>query len=248
MGRKPKNTKTTKTTVSPRRKKETSPEQLPVSEPLSEPLTELAETAGEGRESVEGGEVEEEAPIVVLSREAVQEVLETVARMPYPGVGMRTIAGILRGETRANWLSFIARTESWGAFFPNPLPVVEAFLRELVRAGYLEGSHFVRLTEQGQRVLEGLETPVNRRQLKMVSRKVRPLLWKLLLLRARLVNEGKAPGLFKDEVLLQLLEKQPTNLKELKRLKGVGKFILQRLGKEIVQIIREFRAASEKEP
>jgi superfamily II DNA helicase RecQ len=105
----------------------------------------------------------------------------------------------------------------------------------------LEGSHFVRLTERGQRVLENQEPPAVRRRLKLVSRKVRPLLWKLLLLRARLVNERKAPGLFKDEVLLQLLEKQPTTIEELMQIKGVGKFIVQRLGNEIIQIIQSFR-------
>ncbi|MFN3421768.1 MAG: HRDC domain-containing protein, partial [Armatimonadota bacterium] len=96
-------------------------------------------------------------------------------------------------------------------------------------------------TERGQRVLENQEIPSVRRRLKLVSRKVRPLLWKLLLLRARLVNERKAPGLFKDEVLLQLLEKQPTTLDELKQIKGIGKFIVQRLGEEIIQIISSFK-------
>ncbi|MCX7642486.1 MAG: HRDC domain-containing protein [Armatimonadetes bacterium] len=189
----------------------------------------------------------EEKAIVVRGREAVREVLEMVAQMPYPGVGLRTIAGILRGETRANWLSYIARTESWGVFFPNPLPVVESFIRDLIRSGYLEGSHFIRLTERGQRVLENQETPSVRRRLKLVSRKVRPLLWKLLLLRARLVNERKAPGLFKDEVLLQLLEKQPTTLDELKQIKGVGEFIVQRLGEEIIQLINSFRSNAKNE-
>jgi len=165
-----------------------------------------------------------------------------VSQMPYPGVGLRTVAGILRGETRANWLSYIARTESWGVFFPNPLPVVEGFVRDLIRSGYLEGTHFIRLTERGQRVLENQETPSVRRRLKLVSRKFRPLLWKLLLLRARLVNERKAPGLFKDEVLLQLLEKRPTTIEELKQIKGVGKFIVQRLGEEIIQIINSFQS------
>jgi ribonuclease D len=56
-----------------------------------------------------------------------------------------------------------------------------------------------------------------------------------------LVNERKAPGLFKDEVLLQLLEKQPTTIEELMQIKGVGKFIVQRLGNEIIQIIQSFR-------
>jgi ribonuclease D len=58
-----------------------------------------------------------------------------------------------------------------------------------------------------------------------------------------LVNERKAPGLFKDEVLLQLLEKQPTTIEELKQIKGIGKFIIQRLGDEIIQIVRSFRSA-----
>jgi superfamily II DNA helicase RecQ len=58
-----------------------------------------------------------------------------------------------------------------------------------------------------------------------------------------LVNERKAPGLFKDEVLLQLLEKQPTTIEELMQIKGVGKFIVQRLGDEIIQIVRSFRSA-----
>jgi ribonuclease D len=58
-----------------------------------------------------------------------------------------------------------------------------------------------------------------------------------------LVNERKAPGLFKDEVLLQLLEKQPTTIEELKQIKGIGKFIVQRLGDEIIQIVRSFRSA-----
>ncbi|MCS7263976.1 MAG: HRDC domain-containing protein [Armatimonadetes bacterium] len=191
--------------------------------------------------AIHEGAIDEEKPIVIREREAVQEVLETVAKMPYPGVGLRTIAGILRGETRANWLSYIARTESWGVFFPNPLPVVENFIKELVRIGYLEGTHFVRLTERGQRVLENQETPAVRRRLKLVSKKIRPLLWKLLLLRARLVNEHKAPGLFKDQLVLQILENQPTTLEELRKLKGVGKFIAQKLGQEIVQIIRSFQ-------
>ncbi|MCS7188114.1 MAG: HRDC domain-containing protein, partial [Armatimonadota bacterium] len=112
---------------------------------------------------------------------------------------------------------------------------------ELVRIGYLEGTHFVRLTERGQRVLENQETPAVRRRLKLVSKKIRPLLWKLLLLRARLVNEHKAPGLFKDQLVLQILENQPTTLEELRKLKGVGKFIAQKLGQEIVQIIRSFQ-------
>jgi ribonuclease D len=56
-----------------------------------------------------------------------------------------------------------------------------------------------------------------------------------------LVNERKAPGLFKDEVLLQLLEKQPTTIEELKQIKGIGKFIVQRLGNEIIQIVQSFR-------
>lgn len=191
------------------------------------------------------GEAENEKPILTREGEAVREVLETVAKMPYPGIGLRTIAGILRGETRANWLSYIARTESWGVFFPNPLPIVENFIKELVRLGYLEGTHFVRLTERGKRVLEDQEQPTARRRLKLISRKVRPLLWKLLLLRAKLANERKSPGLFKDELVIQLLEKQPNTLEELKKLKGVGKFIAQNLGEEIVQIIRSFRNSQE---
>lgn len=168
-------------------------------------------------------------------------VLETVAQMPYPGVGLRTIAGILRGETRANWLSYIARTENWGALFPNTLGSVESFLRDLVRAGYIEGKHFVRLTEKGQQALEGAdELPVPRRPLRVVPESLRPLLWKLLLLRARLVNERKAPGLLKDSVLLQLLRRPPRRVSDLKKLQGVGTFIADNLGKEIVRIVREF--------
>jgi superfamily II DNA helicase RecQ len=241
MGRKPK--AQTKTSARSRRKslkpKETAT--LPT-ELQAETMTEAFEEAAE----VEGGG-DEESPIFTRSSEAVREALEMVAKMPYPGVGLRTIAGILRGETRANWLSYIARTESWGVFFPNPLPAVENFIRDLIRAGYLEGTHFVRLTERGQRVLENQEPSATRRRLKIVSRKVRPLLWKLLLLRARLVNERKAPGLFKDEVLLQLLEKQPTTIEELKQIKGIGKFIAQRLGNEIIQIIQSFRDAKRDE-
>jgi superfamily II DNA helicase RecQ len=237
MGRKPK--AQTKTSARSRRKASKLQETVPLP---SEFQTEEA-----GVEAFEVAEFEErsdeENPIVVRGREAVREVLEMVANMPYPGLGLRTIAGILRGETRANWLSYIARTESWGVFFPNPLPTVENFLKELIRAGYLEGSHFVRLTERGQRILENQEPPAVRRRLKLVSRKVRPLLWKLLLLRARLVNERKAPGLFKDEVLLQLLEKQPTTIEELKQIKGIGKFIVQRLGNEIIQFVQSFRSA-----
>lgn len=232
MGRKPK----VKTKLTSRSRKKTfKPDetQLPPStlkpEEMEEEVLEQEGKSDEGR------------VIVVRGREAVLEVLEMIAQMPYPGVGLRTVAGILRGETRANWLSYIARTESWGVFFPNPLSAVEGFLRELIRSGYLEGSHFIRLTEKGQRVLENQEVPSIRRKLKLVPRKVRPLLWKLLLLRARLVNERKAPGLFKDEVLLQLLEKQPTSVEEIKKIKGVGRFIAQRLGEEIVQIITSFR-------
>ena len=80
-----------------------------------------------------------------------------------------------------------------------------------------------------------------RRSLAVVPRTLRPLLWKLLLLRARLVNERKAPGLLKDEVLLQLLEKRPTKPSELKRLRGVGAFIANELGKDILRVIREFQ-------
>ncbi len=237
MGRKPRSqskplTRSRKKTPK-QAEKETMPMMQQTKEMVGEPMVEESEE--------QKGATDEEMPVVVREREAVKEVLETVAKMPYPGVGLRTIAGILRGETRANWLSYIARTESWGVFFPNPLPVIENFIRELVRVGYLEGTHFVRLTERGQRVLENQEPTAIRRRLKMVSRKVRPLLWKLLLLRARLVNEHKAPGLFKDELVLQLLEKQPTTLEELKKLKGVGKFIAQKLGEEIVQIIRSFQ-------
>lgn len=238
MGRKPKTQ--TKPAVRSRKKtpKQTETENLSMQPQYGEVTEEVTEAVEELERDLP---VDEEKPIVIREREAVKEVLETVAKMPYPGVGLRTIAGILRGETRANWLSYIARTESWGVFFPNPLPVIENFVRELVRVGYLEGKHFVRLTERGQRVLENQEPPAIRRKLKLVSRKVRPLLWKLLLLRARLVNEHKAPGLFKDELVIQLLEKQPTTLEELKKLKGVGKFISQKLGDEIIQIIREFR-------
>ena len=237
MGRKPKTQ--TKTSARSRRKS------LKPEETATLPTELQAETTTEAFEEVAEleGKEDEESPIFTRSSEAVREALEMVAKMPYPGVGLRTIAGILRGETRANWLSYIARTESWGVFFPNPLPAVENFIRDLIRAGYLEGSHFVRLTERGQRVLENQEPPAVRRRLKLVSRKVRPLLWKLLLLRARLVNERKAPGLFKDEVLLQLLEKQPTTIEELKQIKGIGKFIVQRLGDEIIQIVRSFRSA-----
>ncbi len=190
------------------------------------------------------GEFHEESPedsvTILQGPEAVWEALETVAKMPPPGIGLRTIAGILRGETRANWLSYIARTESWGAFFPNPLPTVEAFLRELIRAGYLEGTHFTRLTEQGQRVLEQQEPPTVRRRLKLIVREARPLLWKLLLLRARLVNERKAPGLLKDAVLLQLLKTRPTDVDALKGIKGVGSFIAQQLGERIVEVVKSF--------
>lgn len=233
MGRKPK----VRTKSTPRSLKKTF---KPV-EPSSS-LPTIQPDEGEVEEATEQEErSNEERTIFIRGREAVREVLEMVSQMPYPGVGLRTVAGILRGETRANWLSYIARTESWGVFFPNPLPVVESFLRELIRSGYLEGSHFIRLTERGQRVLENQEIPSVRRRLKLVSRKVRPLLWKLLLLRARLVNERKAPGLFKDKVMLQLLEKQPKTVEELKQIKGVGKFIVQRLGEEIVQIIKSFQ-------
>ncbi len=232
MGRKPKaQTKAT----SRSRKKTIKPTETPSMLSTLQPdeMEEVME-----QESVS----DEEKAIVIRGREAVREVLEMVSQMPYPGVGLRTVAGILRGETRANWLSYIARTESWGVFFPNPLSVVEGFVRDLIRSGYLEGTHFIRLTERGQRVLENQETPSVRRRLKLVSRKFRPLLWKLLLLRARLVNERKAPGLFKDEVLLQLLEKRPTTIEELKQIKGVGKFIVQRLGEEIIQIINSFQS------
>ncbi len=235
MGRKPKKT----TTVTTRNRKRAAPKPSETTEPLL--------TAEPEEELIEAPEAEGEKPFALRGREAVQEALETVAKMPYPGVGLRTIAGILRGELRANWLSYIARTETWGAFFPNPLPAVESFLQELVRAGYIEGSHFPRLTERGQGVLNNQETPTVRRRMKVISPSVRPLLWKLLLLRARLANERKAPGLLKDEVILQLLERQPTTLDELKQLKGVGKFILQRLGEEIVRIIKEFRSSG-KEP
>lgn len=190
---------------------------------------------------------DEKRPIFLSSREAVREVLDMVGKMPHPGLGSRTIAGILRGETRVNWLSYIARTESWGVFFPNPLPTVENFIKELIRAGYLEGIHFIRLTERGQRVLENQEVPTVRRRLKVVSKRVRPLLWKLLLLRARLANERKAPGLIKDEVLLQLLEKQPTTIEELKQIEGISEFIIQKFGDEIIQIINSFRGAEEGE-
>lgn len=237
MGRKPKTTTTEKATRQRPKKGNLKTEK---------PLTTSPEVAlREEEEALEGVAEErperDEKPIALRAKEAVREVLETVKRMPYPGVGLRTIAGILRGETRANWLSYIARTESWGAFFPNPLSTVEAFLRELVRAGYLEGTHFTRLTERGQRVLDGQEAPIVRRRLKVVSPKVRPLLWKFLLLRARLVNERKAPGLFKDETMLQLLEKQPTTMQELKQIKGIGDFLLRHLGEEILHLIRSFR-------
>ncbi len=235
MGRKPKKTKVVTT-----RKRKTAAGKP--SEPMDPLLT--AELEGE---LVEAQEVEGEKPFAFRGREAVQEALETVAKMPYPGVGLRTIAGILRGELRANWLSYIARTETWGALFPNPLPAVESFLQDLVRAGYIEGSHFTRLTERGQGVLSNQEAPAVRRRMKVISPSVRPLLWKLLLLRARLANERKAPGLLKDEVILQLLERQPTTLEELKQLKGVGKFILQRLGEEIIRLIQQFRSSG-KEP
>lgn len=243
MGRKPKS----QAKVNSKSRKKTPKTEKTLTSPSDFQLDEtetLTETVPE--ESMEPeGVGDEEKPIVVSGKEAVHEVLEMVAKMPYPGVGLRTIAGILRGETRANWLSYIARTEGWGVFFPNSLPAIENFLRELIRSGYLEGSHFICLTEQGQRALENREMPSVRRRLKLVSRKFRPLLWKLLLLRARLVNERKAPGLFKDEVLLQLLEKQPTTVEELKQVKGIGKFILQNLGNEIVQIIKSFRSANE---
>lgn len=247
MGRKPKSqskvtAKSRKKTPKTKTKKTLTPSsdfQLDETKALTETVLE---------ESVEPERAgDEEKPIIVSGKEAVQEVLEMVAKMPYPGVGLRTIVGILRGETRANWLSYIARTESWGVFFPNSLPAIENFLWELIRSGYLEGSHFIRLTEQGQRALENQEMPSVRRRLKLVSRKSRPLLWKLLLLRARLVNERKAPGLFKDEVLLQLLEKQPTTLEELKQVKGIGRFILQSLSNEIIQIIKSFRNANDGE-
>lgn len=247
MGRKPKSQ--SKVTAKSRKKTPKTKTKKTLTPPSDFQLDEtkaLTETVLE--ESVEPERAgDEEKPIIVSGKEAVHEVLEMVAKMPYPGVGLRTIAGILRGETRANWLSYIARTESWGVFFPNSLPAIENFLRELIRSGYLEGSHFIRLTEQGQRALENQEMPSVRRRLKLVSRKSRPLLWKLLLLRARLVNERKAPGLFKDEVLLQLLEKQPTTLEELKQVKGIGRFILQSLGNEIIQIIKSFRNANEGE-
>jgi len=114
-------------------------------------------------------EVGEEDTFALPGQQITRLVLETVAQMPPPGVGLRTIAGILRGETRANWLSYIARTENWGALFPNSLASVEALLQDLVRAGYIEGKHFVRLTEKGQRALEDAnELPVPRRPLKAV--------------------------------------------------------------------------------
>jgi DNA-binding PadR family transcriptional regulator len=191
-------------------------------------------------------EVGEEDTFALPGQQITRLVLETVAQMPPPGVGLRTIAGILRGETRANWLSYIARTENWGALFPNSLASVEALLQDLVRAGYIEGKHFVRLTEKGQRALEDAnELPVPRRPLKAVPSSLRPLLWKLLLLRARLVNERKAPGLLKDSVLLQLLQHPPKRLSELKKMKGVGAFIANNLGKEIVRVVREFFQRSE---
>lgn len=241
MGRKPKS----QAKVTAKSRKKTPKTEKTLTSPLDFQLDETETILEESMEPEGVGD--EEKPIIVSGKEAVHEVLEMVAKMPYPGVGLRTIAGILRGETRANWLSYIARTEGWGVFFPNSLPAVENFLRELIRSGYLEGSHFIRLTEQGQRALENQEMPSVRRRLKLVSRKFRPLLWKLLLLRARLVNERKAPGLFKDEVLLQLLEKQPTTVEELKQVKGIGRFILQNLGNEIVQIIKSFQNANEGE-
>ncbi len=195
---------------------------------------------GVGVEFGEGVLGEEDA-FSLPGQQIARLVLETVAQMPPPGVGLRTIAGLLRGETRANWLSYIARTENWGALFPNSLGSVEALLRDLVRAGYIEGKHFVRLTEKGQRALDGVdELPVPRRPLRVIPPSLRPLLWKLLLLRARLVNERKAPGLLKDSVLLQLLERPPKRVSDLKKLKGVGSFIVHQLGKEIVRIVREF--------
>lgn len=200
-----------------------------------EPTEEMVPSV-EGRDPDAGDDT-----FTVPGQQIARLVLETVAQMPYPGVGLRTIAGILRGETRANWLSYIARTENWGALFPNTLGSVESLLRDLVRAGYIEGKHFVRLTEKGQRALDGAdELPVPRRPLRVVPESLRPLLWKLLLLRARLVNERKAPGLLKDSVLLQLLQQPPKRVSDLKKLKGVGTFIANNLGKEIVRIVREF--------
>jgi len=108
MGRKPKaQTKAT----SRSRKKTIKPTETPSMLSTLQPdeMEEVME-----QESVS----DEEKAIVIRGREAVREVLEMVSQMPYPGVGLRTVAGILRGETRANWLSYIARTESWGVFFP----------------------------------------------------------------------------------------------------------------------------------
>ena len=58
-------------------------------------------------------------------------------------------------------------------------------------------------------------------------------------------NERKAPGLLKDRVLLQLLQHPPKRLRELKKMKGVGAFIANNLGKEIVRVVREFFQRSE---
>lgn len=230
-----------------RRPKPIASSPTPTTDPA--PATVRRTRARGQRAAPEGEEVgaTESSLFAASGQEVARLVLETVAQMPYPGVGLRTIAGILRGETRANWLSYIARTENWGALFPNPLASVEAFLRDLVRAGYIEGKHFVRLTDRGQRVLEGSEDPpVPRRPLKAVPRELRPLLWKLLLLRARLVNERKAPGLLKDAVLLALLEKRPTKVSALKGIKGIGAFIARQLGKEIIRIVREFEQSRER--
>ncbi len=172
----------------------------------------------------------------------VREALSFVADAMPSALSLKTIARILKGEARADWLSYIARTDSWGTFLPTPVEQVQAFLRDLVDLGLLKEGRGLRLTEEGKKFLEqdgAVLPPVT--SVRLVDRRHRRLLWKLLLLRARLTSGRRGSSLLPDDVVLRILRKRPATLDDLSSLAGVTEELIEKAGYDIIALVREAR-------
>ncbi|MCS7223745.1 MAG: HRDC domain-containing protein [Armatimonadetes bacterium] len=172
----------------------------------------------------------------------VREALSCVAETMPAALSLKTIARILKGEVRSDWLSYIARTESWGTFLPTPLEQVETFLKELVRIGFLKEKRGLHLTEEGQRFLsqDAISLPPLP-TVRLVERRHRRLLWKLLLLRGQLSAGRRRSELLADDLILRILKKRPITLEDLAALPGVTPKLVEKAGYQIIALVREVK-------
>ncbi len=129
-----------------------------------------------------------------------------------------------------------------------------SLFRQLVALGYLYVDHerfgAIKLTELSRPLLKGNATLLARKQVKtsragksktkQVATIHQPLMEALKALRKSLAEEQGLPPyvIFHDSTLIQMLEKRPTQLEEMKYISGVGDRKLQQYGKEFIEVIK----------